>query len=119
MLVRRYWITGLILLEALGIRFASGTSPDWENQRVLHVNTGPPRATFIPFADAAGALAQDASGSPFVAPLDGAWRFHWAPDPAERPTNFFKTAFDDSAWDTIEVPSNWEMKGYGVPIYVS
>ena len=36
--------------------------------------------------------------------------------PGERPINFFETGFDDSAWATIDVPSNWEMRGYGTPI---
>ena len=45
------------------------------------------------------------------------WRFDWSDHPAVRPADFYKTTYDVSGWDQIEVPSNWEMKGYGYPIY--
>ena len=46
------------------------------------------------------------------------WKFNWSPRPELRPTNFFETNFDDAAWTNITVPSNWQMKGYGLPIYL-
>ena len=93
-------------------------SPDWENEQILHINTESPRSTFIPYADAATALAGRPEASPYYLSLNGDWKFHWSPRPELRPTNFFATSFDDSAWKTIPVPSNWEMQGYGVPIYL-
>jgi beta-galactosidase len=108
---------GLLLLV-----FLPGTSranaPDWENQQVLHVNTEPPRASFIPFATVAQALRGKAINSPFYFSLDGDWKFHWSPRPELRPPNFFETNFDDADWKTIPVPSNWQMQGYGTPIYL-
>ena len=109
-------ILGVACFVAFCLRAA--TVPDWENEQVLHINTEPPRAMFVPFADVAGALADKPEASPFYFSLNGSWKFNWAPKPELRPTNFFETTFDDSAWKTIEVPSNWEMKGYGVPIYL-
>lgn len=97
---------------------AFADNPDWENEYVLHLNTEPPRATFIPFATVADALNNDPETSPFYFPLDGPWNFSWAPDPAHCSTDFFDTNFDDSTWKEIPVPSNWEMEGYGVPIYL-
>jgi beta-galactosidase len=91
--------------------------PDWENEQVLQINREPARATFVPFPDVASATSGNAS--PFALSLNGTWRFHWVPEPGLRPKDFYQTNFDDSAWDNIEVPSNWEMKGYGTPIYVS
>jgi beta-galactosidase len=93
-------------------------APDWENEQVLHINTEPPRATFVPFAAVEQALNGDSTNSPFYFSLNGAWKFHWVGNPGERPTNFFQTNFDDSAWTNIDVPSNWEMKRYGTPIYL-
>jgi len=93
-------------------------APDWENEQITHINTEPPRATSVPFADVAGALEGSRESSPFFLTLDGAWKFHWVGNPDERPMNFFQTNFDDSTWTNIEVPSNWEMEGYGVPIYL-
>jgi beta-galactosidase len=102
--------------------FFAGTvlaaAPDWENQHVLHINTEPPRATFVPFATVAEALNGDFTNSPFYFSLNGEWKFHWSPKPELRPTDFFKTNFDDSTWTNIDVPSNWEMKGFGTPIYL-
>lgn len=91
---------------------------DWENEQVLHLNAEPPRATFIPFATFAQAVNDASTNSPFYFSLNGAWKFNWVPKPELRPADFYETNFDDSSWTNIEVPSNWEMKGYGVPIYL-
>ncbi|HSY17073.1 MAG TPA: glycoside hydrolase family 2 TIM barrel-domain containing protein [Candidatus Acidoferrales bacterium] len=108
-----------ILLTALFCRMAAfAGSPDWENEQVLHINTEPPRATFIPYPTVEQALDDSPISSPFYFPLMGEWKFHWSPRPEARPTNFFETTFDDSGWTNITVPSNWEMKGYGLPIYL-
>jgi beta-galactosidase len=93
-------------------------APEWENEQVLHLNTEPPRATFVPFATVEQALQNNFTNSPFYFSLDGEWKFNWVPRPELRPTNFFETNFDDAAWTNIVVPSNWEMHGFGVPIYL-
>ena len=49
--------------------------------------------------------------------LNGQWRFFYADKPEEIPLDFFQPSFKDGKWDKIEVPSNWEMKGYGDPIF--
>jgi len=119
MAAKHHWIAGLTLVSLLaGGWVHAAETPDWENEQVIHINTEPPHATFIPFPDAGAALAGDRESSPFFRSLDGPWKFNWVPKPEDRPTNFFRTDFDDSAWKTIDVPSNWEMKGYGVPIYL-
>jgi len=51
--------------------------------------------------------------------LDGHWRFNWTKTPYEQPADFFKKSFDDSAWKLFPVPGDWEMNGYGTPIYSS
>ena len=117
MFLHRHWIVSLCLLNCL-LATAFATAPDWENEQILHLNTEAPRATFVPFATVAEALHGDNSSSPFCFSLNGPWRFHWAPNPELRPTNFFETNFDASTWTDIAVPSNWETKGYGVPIYL-
>ena len=97
---------------------AFANAPDWENEQILHINTEPPRATFVPFATVEQALTGDFTNSPFYFSLNGEWKFNWVGNPNERPTNFFETNFDDSTWTNIDVPSNWEMKGFGTPIYL-
>lgn len=86
------------------------TAPDWENHHVLHINREPARAAFIPYHRTSG----DRTLS-----LDGSWRFRWTPTPDERITDFFRTDFDDAHWAFLSVPANWEVNGYGTPIYVS
>jgi beta-galactosidase len=117
MLTYRHRIAALAGLNFLAVA-AFAAAPDWENEQVLHINAEPPRATFIPFATTEEALHNDPTNSSFYFSLDGEWKFNWVPKPELRPTNFFEANFDDSAWTNITVPSNWEMKGFGVPIYL-
>lgn len=51
--------------------------------------------------------------------LDGTWKFNWVANADERPTDFFQLGYDDSQWGTMPVPGNWEMNGYGEPVYVN
>ena len=95
----------------------TNAQPEWLDPTVTHVNREPPRAVRCIFDDAGAAATRDPARSSFYASLNGAWRFHWVPKPAGRPTDFYRTDFDDADWKTINVPSNVEIEGYGVPIY--
>ena len=93
--------------------------PDWENPQVVGIHKLDPHAPVYPFADEATARSVDRSKSPYYRLLNGRWKFKFSPTPASRPMTFFETAFDDTAWDTIPVPSNIEKHGYAPPIYVN
>jgi len=98
----------------------AGEDPlDWENPLVLGINKEAPRATSLPYADLESARLGGREATPYVKLLNGDWKFHWVGRPADRPADFFRTDFDDSGWETIPVPSCWEMKGYGIPIYTN
>ncbi|XP_011000564.1 PREDICTED: beta-galactosidase-like [Populus euphratica] len=56
---------------------------------------------------------------PFVQTLSGLWKFFLASDPASVPNKFYGTAYEDSEWENLPVPSNWEMHGYDRPIYTN
>ena len=90
---------------------------DWCNPAVVGRNKEPAHATLIPFGDvetarrAYAGLIADRTASPFLRSLDGDWRFYFTPRPADMPENFFAPDYDDSAWDLIPVPSNWQMLG--------
>ncbi|KAG5227709.1 glycoside hydrolase family protein [Salix suchowensis] len=56
---------------------------------------------------------------PFIQSLSGLWKFFLAPDPTSVPNKFYGTAFEDSEWETLPVPSNWETHGYDRPIYTN
>ena len=90
---------------------------DWENPTIFTRNTEPPRATFHTFPSEELALKDQAKSSPNYYLLSGQWKFHWAPNPRQRPVDFFKEGYIVSHWNEIPVPANWELHGYGIPIY--
>ncbi|WP_430812263.1 MULTISPECIES: glycoside hydrolase family 2 TIM barrel-domain containing protein [unclassified Carboxylicivirga] len=92
---------------------------DWENPSFVGVNKEQPHATLYPFDSFEQALTANMENSPWIQMLNGHWKFNWVKHPDERPKNFFTTAFDDSDWKTIPVPSNWQLQGYGKPIYTN
>ncbi len=74
-----------------------------------------PHATFFALEDK-DISEKEKSGRFFN--LNGHWKFHWTKNPQERPTTFHHPEYDDSKWNTIAVPANWEVEGYGKPIYL-
>jgi beta-galactosidase len=92
---------------------------DWENPSLVSLNKEKPHATGMIFTNAADVKADDYSHSPFYQTLNGTWKFVYTDKYANRPMNFFETALDDSKWNDLPVPSNWELKGFGIPIYTN
>ncbi len=92
--------------------------PEWQNQYVNGVNRLPARATSYSYRSADDALLCDRENAE-IQSLNGEWSFHFAEDVKQSPENFYEESFDTSSWDKIEVPSCWEMKGYGYPIYTN
>lgn len=94
--------------------------PEWNNNiGIFEVNAEPPHATFVPYGDLDQALGADRTRSPYRLDLDGAWRFQHVDKPADRDPDFWRTDVDDQSWDTIAVPSSWQLHGYDFPIYVN
>ncbi|MDP4223904.1 MAG: glycoside hydrolase family 2 TIM barrel-domain containing protein, partial [Bacteroidota bacterium] len=102
-----------------GIAFTEKEPRDWENPEMFNLNRVAPHATMISFPDELSALEGDKSASPNYISLDGIWRFSYADSPDKRPFWFFKDDYDTRDWKNIEVPSNWQLKGYDVPVYVN
>ena len=92
---------------------------DWENPEIVERNREAPHCTLIPYPDEGRAAKCDREASPFFKSLNGRWKFKYSPNPNSRPVDFHRPDYDDSSWDEIDVPSNWEMKGYGRPIYTN
>lgn len=102
-----------------GVAFSEKLPHDWENPAVTNINREPPRSSFFSYGTENAAIAGNHQGSEFFRSLNGKWSFHYSKNPGERPFYFFKDDYDIRDWPVIDVPSNWEMLGYGIPIYVS
>ena len=116
-------IIGLGAAVAIGLSafdaFAVETN-DWENLEVNSINRLPARTYSMPLVDVEAALSDALEPkTPYKLSLNGDWRFKWVGDPARRPTDLWKTDFDDADWAMIDVPSCVEMRGYGTPIYTN
>lgn len=109
----------IIVFSAIVLASSVATPPDWENPAVVGRNKEPGHCTLMPFATAEQAMQGAREASPWFKSLNGDWKFHWVASPEKRPTGFQQTDFDDSQWGTIEVPSCWELKGFGTPIYTN
>lgn len=114
--MRKLFAALVALLTICSIR-AQETVPYWEQPEVYAINKLPARATLTPYASTAEALERGESS--YERDISGEWKFHWTKTPAERPADFWLTDYDDTAWGTISVPGNWEIEGYGVPIYTN
>ncbi len=101
------------------VAFEEKTPADWENQHVFQINKEEPRASFIPYKSKENALRDVKWESSLLHSLNGKWQFHLAKNPSERPYYFFKDDYDTRDWGEINVPSNWEMEGYDIPIYTN
>ncbi len=88
-----------------------------EDPECLGINKEPDHATIMPYASLEEALAANRHASSFSQTLNGKWKFNWVDWPQKRPVNFYKTEYDVSHWDDIDVPSCFQVKGYGTPYY--
>ena len=101
----------LVILAALLALQTQAQTHDWENPAVLGINKLPYHATLQ--------LPSKQKDCKEIVSLDGQWLFHWSRNPEERPIDFYKEDYDVSHWDKITVPGNWQLQGYGTPIYVN
>ena len=101
------------------------TGWEWQSVDSLSLNKEQPHAWFFSFENVEQARKVLPEHSKYWQSLDGEWAFHWAPNPDERPKNFYETSYDVSGWDKVQVPMNWNIYGvqkdgsqkYGTPIY--
>jgi beta-galactosidase len=95
------------------------TYKEWEDEKIIHINLEKPHATFTSYQTIADAQKDDFSASKNYKLLNGNWKFNHVDQPEQRPVNFHQTNFDDSQWKVIKVPGNWELNGFGIPIYTN
>lgn len=101
------------------------TGWEWQSPDSVAYNKQQPHAWFFSFANVDEARKVLPENSSLWQSLDGEWQFHWASNPDQRPKDFYKTDFDASKWDNVQVPMNWNLAGrqkdgsfkYGKPLY--
>ncbi len=116
---RQVWAATALVLLAASLAGAAERRPEWDDPAVIRVNAEKSRATFMAYPSAELAKRGEPSASPWFLSLDGEWRFQWSPSPGKSPAGFEQPAYDDAGWTKIHVPSNWQIEGFGTPIYTN
>ncbi len=88
----------------------------WENPYIIKENKEDGHNTALPRASVKDAV--DGIQPPLKMSLSGTWKFWWQQGVDDLRTDYYADDYDDSEWDDIEVPSLWQLKGYGKPIYL-
>ncbi|MGA9638750.1 glycoside hydrolase family 2 TIM barrel-domain containing protein, partial [Flavobacterium sp.] len=114
----------VINIVTIGLLFLTTTvfsqyNNDWENPLVVQKNRFPSRSTLYSYPTEEQAKTLDREKSPWYQSLNGNWKFNWVIKPADAPDDFYKEDYDVSKWADIDVPSCWEMRGYGNATYVN
>ena len=113
-------ILGLLLLLSPFLGLTQEFSyTEWENPEIVEINKLAPHAELIHFDSHEAALSDDANKSVWYKSLNGTWKFSYVATPEQRSTTFMKPNFNAAQWSDIKVPSNWEIEGFGIPIYTN
>lgn len=92
------------LLVTWGNGYLYAYDHEWENPTVFERGKEQPHAWFK---------------TSWVQSINGMWKFHYADDIKDAPVDFYRKDFNDKQWASIPVPSNWELYGFGAPLYVN
>ena len=91
----------------------------YENLSILHENTMPARAYYIPASKRMDNLVEHREESDRVQLLNGTWKFQYFNSIYDIQDSFFEKAYDTEHFDVIQVPSVWQMAGYDVHQYTN
>lgn len=111
----KLFIVGLSLLGVTAV----AQKNEWKDPKVNEVNRAAMHTNYFAFETVEDALTNVKENSANFLSLNGPWRFNWVKDAGARPTDFFKTDYNDKGWATMPVPGLWELNGYGDPLYVN
>jgi beta-galactosidase len=112
------------LLSLLLLLWSCNPKERWEKQdlhsdhTVFSIHKLASHADFFAFESESLAQKNMPESSRNYISLNGNWKFHWTASPKDRVKDFYEVGLDDSSWATIPVPANWEVEGYGHPIYL-
>ncbi len=113
-------LAGVItLLCTTTFSLAQKSGNEWENPAVFDQHKEAARTFFVLYENANKARQYQPKSSAYYQSLNGDWKFSLVKKPADRLQDFYQVDLNDSKWDKIPVPSNWELKGYDIPIYTN
>lgn len=117
--MKRLGSWGMVAAVMLFVGANGAAAVEWDDLETIQLNVEKPHADMLTFPDRQSALTFDRAKTPWIRLLNGNWKFNWSRNPESRPVNFFTPEFDDASWKVIPVPSNWQIHGYGTPIYTN
>ena len=117
-LVLRHFVAVLVAVGFMGTPHAL-QGREWDDPNVLQIDAEKPHVTMMVYPNKALATSGQRQTSPWFKLLNGDWKFSLVKKPADVIADFHKIDYDDGPWNTIVVPSNWQIQGYGIPIYVN
>ena len=112
----------ILAFGAMALTFAAASAQtfnEWRDPNVNAVNRAEMHTNYFAYESAEAAQRGDKTLSDNFMSLNGTWKFNWVRNSDARPTDFFRTDFNDRGWDEMQVPAVWELNGYGDPIYVN
>ena len=112
-------LRGLTLLSIVVGGRLQGQTPEWQDPYMFGKNKVKAHSSFVPYPDEISALTFDKKASPYWVDLNGQWNFKFLTHPMAGPEDFYTENFDDKDWAQLPVPSNWQLHGYGQPIYTN
>ncbi len=110
---------GCTLLAVVPMATEAQTFTEWQDLEVNAVHRLPMHTRYFAYESGEAARAGDPSASRNYLSLNGSWKFNWVKEVAMRPTDFYRSDYNDKGWDTMPVPGMWELNGYGDPLYVN
>ena len=116
--MKKTLLTALLIAASVAGAQAQ-TMTEWMDKRENGVNRLPSHTSFFSYENESLALQGDPSKSANFLSLHGQWKFMWCEHADARPTDFFRTDYDDRQWGTMPVPGMWELNGYGDPVYLN
>ena len=94
--------------------------PEWNNNpQIVSLNMNKHHNDFVSYEIKSQAMEGIKENSSRYISLNGKWKFNFCKNIKSIPEDFYKTNYNNNSWDEIDVPSNWQIKGYGIPQYTN
>ena len=114
------YILTIITFAAAAVFSSAQDVPNWKNLDVYSVNAETQRTELIFHPTWEDALSKDFEQSANYVDLNGTWKFKYHDSQADMdPAIGAVTSAQTVSWDDIKVPGNWEVQGFGIPVYVN